>query len=65
MKHKIDFTDSLEKIAVKIFPDSSAGSTYVARVIADLIRAKEAEGNKCIVELATGSFTKTLYAELV
>jgi glucosamine-6-phosphate deaminase len=65
MKHKIDFTDSLEKIAVKIFPDSSAGSTYVARVIADLIRAKEAEGKKCIIGLATGSSPKTLYAELV
>jgi glucosamine-6-phosphate deaminase len=65
MKHKIDFTDSLEKIAVKIFPDSSSGSAYVARVIADLIREKETEGKKCIIGLATGSSPKTLYAELV
>jgi len=65
MKHKIDFTDSLEKIAVKIFPSSSEGSTYVAQVIADLIRQKEAEGKKCIIGLATGSSPKSLYAELV
>jgi glucosamine-6-phosphate deaminase len=65
MKHKIDFTDSLEKIAVKIFPSSTDGSTYVAQVIADLIREKEAEGKKCIIGLATGSSPKALYAELV
>ena len=65
MKHKIDFTDSLEKIAVKIFPSSTSGSKYVAQVIADLIREKEAEGKKCIIGLATGSSPKTLYAELV
>jgi len=65
MKHKIDFTDSLEKIAVKIFPSSTEGSTYVAQVIADLIREKEATGQKCIIGLATGSSPKSLYAELV
>ena len=65
MKHKIDFTDSLEKIAVKIFPSSTDGSKYVAQVIADLIREKEAEGKKCIIGLATGSSPKALYAELV
>ena len=65
MKHKIDFTDSLEKIAVKIFPSSAEGSSYVAQVIASLIREKEAAGKKCIIGLATGSSPKTLYAELV
>jgi glucosamine-6-phosphate deaminase len=65
MKHKIDFTDSLEKIAVKIFPSSTSGSNYVARVIADMIHEKEAAGKKCIIGLATGSSPKTLYAELV
>jgi glucosamine-6-phosphate deaminase len=65
MKHKIDFTDSLEKIAVKIFPSSTDGSKYVAQVIADLIREKEAAGKKCIIGLATGSSPKSLYAELV
>ncbi len=65
MKHKIDFTDSLEKIAVKIFPSTNDGSKYVAQVIADLIREKEAENKKCIIGLATGSSPKSLYAELV
>ena len=65
MKHKIDFTDSLEKIAVKIFPSSSSGSLYVAEQIASLIREKESLGKKCIIGLATGSSPKTLYAELV
>ena len=65
MKHKIDFTDSLEKIAVKIFPSSAEGSSYVAQVIASLISEKEAAGKKCIIGLATGSSPKTLYAELV
>ncbi len=65
MRHKIDFTDSLEKIPVKIFATPSQGSVYVAEQIANLIREKEAEGKKCIIGLATGSSPKTLYAELV
>ena len=65
MKQKIDFTDSLEKIAVKIFPSSASGSLYVAQQIATLIKEKEALGKKCIIGLATGSSPKTLYAELV
>jgi glucosamine-6-phosphate deaminase len=65
MQHKIDFTDSLEKIPVRIFPDSSAGSAFVAREIAALIKAKEAAGKKCVIGLATGSTPKTLYAQLV
>jgi len=57
--------DSLEKIPVKIFPDSKAGSAFVAKQIADLIKEKEAAGKKCVIGLATGSSPKTLYAELV
>ena len=65
MPQKIDLTDSLERIPVKIFADSNAGSVYVARVIADLIRQKNAAGEQCVIGLATGSTPKTLYAELV
>ena len=65
MSHKIDLTDSLEKIPVKIFPNPAAGSDFVARQIAELIREKEKEGKKCVIGLATGSTPKTLYAELV
>lgn len=63
--NKIDLTDSLEKIPVKIFPDPHQGSVFVAQQIAALIRGKEAEGKKCVIGLATGSSPKTLYAELV
>jgi glucosamine-6-phosphate deaminase len=62
---KIDLTDSLEKIPVKIFADSKSGSAFVAQQIADLIRSKEAAGEKPVIGLATGSSPKTLYAELV
>ena len=63
--NKIDFTDSLEKIAVKIFANSNDGSAFVANQIAALIKQKEAEGKKCVIGLATGSTPKTLYAHLV
>ncbi len=62
---KIDLTDSLEKIPVKIFADSKSGSAFVAQQIADLIRSKEAAGENPVIGLATGSSPKTLYAELV
>ncbi len=57
--------DSLEKIAVKIFPSSNSGSAFVAQQIADLIKQKESEGKKTVIGLATGSSPKTLYAHLV
>ena len=57
--------DSLEKISVKIFPDSNDGSAFVAQQIATLIKQKESEGKKCVIGLATGSSPKTLYAHLV
>jgi glucosamine-6-phosphate deaminase len=63
--HKIDLTDSLEKIPVKIFDSSQQGSAFVANEIASLIKTKEAAGEKCVIGLATGSSPKTLYAELV
>jgi len=62
---KIDLIDSLEKIPVKIFPDSGDGSVFVAQQIAQLIKEKEAEGKQSVIGLATGSTPKTLYAELV
>src|SRR5665811_572627 len=65
MHQRIDLTDSLEKIPVKIFPSPKEGSVYVANLIADLIKEKEAKGEKCVIGLATGSTPKTLYAELV
>ena len=61
----IDLTDSFEKIPVKIYPNLSEGSAYVAQQIAQLIREKQKRKEKCVLGLATGSTPKTLYAELV
>ena len=57
--------DSLEKIPVKIFADSIAGSEYIAGIIAGLIKEKETAEKKCVIGLATGSTPKTLYNILV
>lgn len=57
--------DSLEKIPVEIFESPKEGSVYVAKVIADLIKTKNAEGKKAVIGLATGSSPKSLYGELV
>ena len=62
---KIDLTDSLEKVTVKIFRDSNDGSAFVAAQIAQLIKQKQSEGKKAVIGLATGSTPKTLYAYLV
>ncbi len=57
--------DSFEKIPVKIYPSAYEGSKYVAREIADLIRAKEKKKEKCVLGMATGGTPIYLYAELV
>src|SRR5258706_9254961 len=57
--------DSFEKIPVKIFPDLKEGSLFVAQQIADLIREKQKNKQKCVLGLATGSTPRSLYAELV
>ena len=62
---KIDYTDSLEKIPVKIFPSPKEGSIFIAQEIAQLIREKNEQGKHAVIGLATGSSPKTLYAELV
>src|SRR5687767_2639738 len=64
-KPEIDLTDSFEKIPVKILPSSFDGSAFVAKLIADLIKQKQAAGEKCVLGLATGSTPISLYAELV
>jgi glucosamine-6-phosphate deaminase len=56
---------SYEKIQVDIFETPLQGSKYVAELIANLIRARQYEGRKCVLGLATGSTPITLYKELV
>ena len=57
--------DSFEKINISIHEKPSDGSKAVAKEIADLIRAKAANNESCVLGMATGSTPKALYAELV
>ena len=54
-----------EKIQTRIFENSEDASITIAKEIADLIRQKASNGQKCVLGLATGSSPKTLYNELV
>ncbi|HTJ50784.1 MAG TPA: glucosamine-6-phosphate deaminase [Cyclobacteriaceae bacterium] len=56
---------SFEKIPVKIFQSSDAGSQFVAKEIASLIKARQKEGKPVVLGLATGSTPTRVYAELV
>jgi glucosamine-6-phosphate deaminase len=57
--------DAFEKIPVQIHENNKVAAKLVAQEIADLIKKKAAEGNHCVLGMATGSTPKTLYAELV
>jgi len=61
----MSMVDSLEKIPVTIFPTLKEGSEFIAREIANTIKAKQARKEKCVLGLATGSSPKTVYAALV
>lgn len=56
---------SYEKIPVQIFETPFQGSAFAAVQIANLIRARQMEGKKCVLGLATGSTPISLYKELV
>ena len=57
--------NQLEKISTHIFNSSKEASQVVAQRIADLIKAKAAKGEMCVLGLATGSTPTSLYAELI
>lgn len=61
----MNMVDSFEKLPVRIYPNLTEGSRFVAQEIAALIRAKQAAGAPCILGLATGSSPRSMYAELV
>ena len=61
----MSMVDSFEKIPVQIFENDKKASSYVAQVVASVIRERQAEGKNCVLGLATGSSPKSLYAELV
>jgi glucosamine-6-phosphate deaminase len=56
---------SYEKIPVQIFSTPQEGSRFAAEQIANLIRARQMEGRKCVLGLATGSSPISMYKELV
>lgn len=58
-------TIAIQHVPVKVFAQSSEASKFAAREIADLIRARQAEGRACVLGLATGSTPTAVYAELV
>jgi len=55
----------LERLAATVYPSSGAASRAVAGEIADLIRARAAEGRGAVLGLATGSTPHGVYEELV
>ncbi len=54
-----------EKMHVEVFADSGDASVAVAHEIANLIRAKAYQRQKCVLGLATGSSPIRVYDELV
>ncbi|MCE9544955.1 MAG: glucosamine-6-phosphate deaminase [Planctomycetia bacterium] len=54
-----------EKIPCLVYPQPRDASRAVAGQIADLIRARAAEGRNCVLGLATGSTPVGVYDELV
>ena len=55
----------LERIPVRIYCDDKQASCAVARRIAELIRAKAAQGAQAVLGLATGHTPVNVYAELI
>lgn len=56
---------TIERVPVTVYDDSSEASRGVAREIADLIREREAAGQRTVLGLATGSTPVAVYDELI
>ena len=56
---------SYEQVPVQIFTTPKEGSSYVALQVAAIIRARQMEGKKCVLGMATGSTPISMYKELV
>ena len=55
----------LEKAPTRVYADAQTVSRVVAAEIAQLIRLKQARGERCVLGLATGSTPTGVYQELV
>src|ERR671920_1966952 len=58
-------TSTVERIPVTVYSSSAMASKAVAAEIAELIRAKNARGEQCVLGLATGSTPTAVYDELI
>ncbi|KAF5277276.1 hypothetical protein FQR65_LT16052 [Abscondita terminalis] len=54
-----------EKVPVSVYPDQDTASKVVAKRIADIIRAKQENGEQAVLGLATGATPVKVYAELI
>ena len=62
---QLDMLTKYERIPTVIYTESSEASIVVASEIAEMIRSKQAQGEKCVLGLPTGSTQIGIYAELV
>ncbi|MBT5379388.1 MAG: glucosamine-6-phosphate deaminase [Opitutae bacterium] len=65
MQNSISEKEQFEKIPTILYPDADAACTILATEIRELIEARDAEGKKSILGLATGSTPTRLYRELI
>ena len=65
MKTKSEFKELPERINTRVYSDSEQASIAIASRIAEVIKEKEAQGEKCVLGLATGSSPKNVYKELI
>jgi len=56
---------TIERVPVSVYDDSGDASRAVAREIADLIKEREAAGQRTVLGLATGSTPVAVYDELI
>src|SRR5690554_5724675 len=56
---------SIEKLPLQIVDNKEEGARYIASLIADVIKDKEAQGKKTVLGLATGSSPILIYKELI
>lgn len=60
-----DLPTTTEKVPLRIFSDKEEGSAFIAREIANVIKAKNELGQPTVLGLATGSSPLRIYRELI
>ncbi len=61
----LDIISRFERIPTHITEDSAEGAQYVAQKIANIIRSKAANGENCVLALASGNSPVVVYRELL